>query len=69
MDIVIHNEANLFHWYIFQKFLESCGFNRWEWFNEIDAINKAGILFPKFKSNTLVYPILSKSLNISCLLL
>lgn len=35
----------------FQKFLESCGFNRWEWFNEIDAINKAGILFPKFKSD------------------
>ena len=35
----------------FQKFMESCGLARYEWFNEIQAVNKAGILFPKFKSD------------------
>ena len=35
----------------FQKFMESCGLARYEWFNEIQSVNKAGILFPKFKSD------------------
>lgn len=32
----------------FEKFLNDCGFETHEWFNDIDATYKSGILFPQF---------------------
>ena len=35
----------------FQPFMESCGFKVEEWFNEVDATYKTGILFPGWGKN------------------
>jgi tryptophan halogenase len=42
----------------FEPFLNGCGFKKEEWFNEIDAVYKAGILFPGFlnKKNEVWHP-------------
>ena len=42
----------------FDKFLQRCGFETKDWFNEVDAVFKAGILFPRFggKDNLVWHP-------------
>jgi tryptophan halogenase len=46
-------EGTLLH---FDKFLKRCGFNTDEWFDEIDATFKSGILFPNWgKKDNLVW--------------
>ena len=47
----------------FEGFLNQCGFSRSEWFNEIDATFKSGILFPNWgaKGNLVWHPFLTNT--------
>ena len=42
----------------FKTFMEGCGFNYWDWLNNIDATPKAGIVYPGWvrKDNTVWHP-------------